>query len=436
MTKLITSLFSAKNLALALSFCLPMLSTAQVIFTQNFNASTTLTDYHNVAPTEHQFDFIGIAGTTSANAGSSVNNASSLNKLRAYRFAGVYAFARTTDFVQNATPSVLKIKFKINVISHTATTTSPGGGSFSVGSGFAASATAEDTLVTVHSRLAFGFVGNLSPSFFLRTGVTNSATYNTEQDVSWYINNSGASINYINPNGVGSTSLANDKADIWVGTTRIFSDISASVPAQNLTDFKFTFNNSGGTITVDDIEISTGSAVLPVTLSNFTAQKTGAANQLTWTTETEVNNKGYNVERLVANDTWASLGFVNGTGKASTYTFEDKNPLSISYYRLRQVDFDGKETLSKVISVSQDTKGRIGISPNPTSDKVTIEWGKNGVSDSEATLTLFDMTGRQVLSQKTSAETCQLDLSNLAKGVYMLTVQSNNAIYQERIIRQ
>ena len=436
MKKTFTSFFSAKNSALLFLFGLPMLSTAQVLFTQNFNSSTVLTDYWNASPTEHQFDFIGIAGTTSTSAGSSVNNASSLNKLRAYRFAGVYAFARTTDFVQNATPSVLKIKFKINVISHTATTTSPGGGSFSVGSGFAASATAEDTLVTVHSRLAFGFVGNSTPNFFLRTGIINSATYNGEQDVSWYINNSGASINYTNPDGVGSTSLANDKADIWVGTTRIFSDISASVPAQNLTDFKFTFNNSGGTITVDDIEISTGSnVVIPITLSSFAAKKTGAANQLTWTTATEINNNGYHVERQSGNGTWASLDFVKGNNKASTYIFEDKDPLSISYYRLRQVDFDGKESLSKVVSVNQIRKGSIGIFPNPTSDKVNITLSDNDRLESTM-VAVYNLIGKQVLVQKTTANTLELDMSSLAKGTYLLKIDTNNSTYTKKIIKQ
>ena len=182
--------------------------------------------------------------------------------------------------------------------------------------------------------------------------------------------------------------------------------------------------------------VASPGAVLPTELLNMTAKAVNNTNVISWETASETNNKGFDVQRQTSNDTWETLGFVQGTGKAATYTFEDKTPLSISYYRLRQVDFDGKETLSKVVSVRQNTKGRIGISPNPTTDKVTIQLNKNGVSDSEATLTLFDVTGRQVLTQKTSTETCQLDLSNLAKGVYMLTVQSNHAVYQEKIIRQ
>jgi Secretion system C-terminal sorting domain len=182
--------------------------------------------------------------------------------------------------------------------------------------------------------------------------------------------------------------------------------------------------------------VASPGAVLSVELTNLKATPLSKINVLTWETASEISNKGFDVERQNANGTWASLGFVNGVGKASTYTFEDKDPLSISYYRLRQIDFDGKETLSKIVSVSQNTKGRISISPNPTSDKVNIQLNQNDVLNQTTTLVLSDMTGRQVLTQTTTAGAFQLDLSNLAKGMYVVTLQSNNAIYQEKIIRQ
>jgi Secretion system C-terminal sorting domain len=182
--------------------------------------------------------------------------------------------------------------------------------------------------------------------------------------------------------------------------------------------------------------VASPGAVLSTELLNIKAKAANNTNIISWETASEINNKGFDVERQNANGTWASLGFVNGIGKAATYTFTDKGPLSISYYRLRQIDFDGKETLSKVVSVSQDTKGRISISPNPTSDKVNINLNQNDVSNQPTTVILSDMTGRQVLTQTTTSGAFQLDLSNLAKGMYVVTLQSNNAIYQEKIIRQ
>jgi Secretion system C-terminal sorting domain len=197
-----------------------------------------------------------------------------------------------------------------------------------------------------------------------------------------------------------------------------------------------TWGIAGYTGTFSPFIVASPGAVLSTELLNIKAKAVNNANIVSWETASEINNKGFDVERQNANGTWASLGFVNGIGKAATYTFEDKGPLSISYYRLRQIDFDGKETLSKVVSVSQDTKGRISISPNPTSDKVNIQLNQNDVSNQPTTVILSDMTGRQVLTQTTTSGAFQLDLSNLAKGMYVVTLQSNNAIYQEKIVRQ
>jgi citrate lyase gamma subunit len=197
-----------------------------------------------------------------------------------------------------------------------------------------------------------------------------------------------------------------------------------------------TWTATGYTGNFSPFIVASPGVVLSTELLNITVKAKNNENVVSWETASETNNKGFDVERQTANGTWASLGFVKGIGKAATYTFEDKGPLSISYYRLRQIDFDGKETLSKVVSVSQTKKGQMRISPNPISDIVNIQLNQNEALNQVATLVLSDMTGRQVLIQTIAAGTFQLDLSNLAKGMYVVTVQSNNAIYQEKIIHQ
>ena len=181
--------------------------------------------------------------------------------------------------------------------------------------------------------------------------------------------------------------------------------------------------------------------VLPVELVSFTATPLSKINKLTWLTATETNNKDFDIQRSPqppkgAFDKWESLGLVNAEGKAAAYTFWDNAPLSISYYRLRQVDFDGKETFSKVVSVSQTKGGSLTITPNPTSDKVQISVPNEAFSDQPMSITLYDLSGRQVLSQKSNASNASLDLSNLAKGVYLLEVQAQKMIYQEKVVRQ
>jgi hypothetical protein len=103
---------------------------------------------------------------------------------------------------------------------------------------------------------------------------------------------------------------------------------------------------------------------------------------------------------------------------------------------LRQVDFDGKETFSKVVSVSQNKGGSVSITPNPTSDKIQISVPNDASSDQTMDIALYDLSGRQVLSQRSNGANTSLDLSNLAKGVYLLEVQSQKMLYREKIVRQ
>ena len=144
-------------------------------------------------------------------------------------------------------------------------------------------------------------------------------------------------------------------------------------------------------------------------------------NQLTWATATEINSKGFDIQRQTPTGEWTSLGFVASQGKAAAYVFEDKAPLSTSYYRLRQMDNDGKETLSKVVSVSTDKKTNARFYPSVTKGDLTIEVANN------ATFSVFvlDLTRRTVLS-KTITGTETLDVSRLSSGTYILSLTNGS----------
>jgi hypothetical protein len=161
------------------------------------------------------------------------------------------------------------------------------------------------------------------------------------------------------------------------------------------------------------------STVLSVELISFTGKKKENMNLLTWETAAEINNKGFQVERLnPTNNEWAILGFVNAQNKASTYTFTDIDPLSTSYYRLRQIDNDGKEDLSKVISISAKVPHPLKIYPNVVKDFLTIE------TDNTADFVIVNLLGQQVLRGKTAQ---RIDVSALPQGAYLLRVGSEVA---------
>ncbi|MBL7814077.1 MAG: T9SS type A sorting domain-containing protein [Saprospiraceae bacterium] len=156
----------------------------------------------------------------------------------------------------------------------------------------------------------------------------------------------------------------------------------------------------------------TCNTVLPVEIVDFSGKNTEGGNLLTWTTANEQNNKGFGIERLAPNGQWVTLGFVNAKSKAANYEFIDKEPLSTSYYRLRQLDNDGKTALSKIISISIQGKQKLSIYPNPASNLLTVD----GL---EGDYQIFNLLGQVIL--RGQAKTL-IDISNLSSGSYLLKV--------------
>lgn len=162
---------------------------------------------------------------------------------------------------------------------------------------------------------------------------------------------------------------------------------------------------------------------LPIELISFDVQNTeGSKNQLTWTTASEKNNSHFDIERSTDGTTFHNIGQVKGNNKPSSYQYVDAAPFTTSYYRLKQVDFDGTTTYSKVVSVEQKGKGK-GLTVYPTlvsNGILTIDTEGGQLRD----YSVMNLLGQQVLVGKT---TKQIDVSALAKGTYMLKVGSDVA---------
>jgi hypothetical protein len=224
---------------------------------------------------------------------------------------------------------------------------------------------------------------------------------------------------------VGYTPANNDIVPLVIsGTSLIGTFSSVTLPANWAADYNSTRANVKFTITI------------PVELVDFTATPLSKTNKLTWITASELNNKGFDVQHQTLGGKWETLGFVKAEGKAANYNFVDNAPLSISYYRLRQVDFDGKETLSKVVSASQVKDSKVAVYPNPVSDKLNLSISDDIDETQQTNIALYDLMGRTILQQTTVSKTTELDLSILAKGVYLLDIQSKTAVFQQKIIKQ
>jgi hypothetical protein len=177
------------------------------------------------------------------------------------------------------------------------------------------------------------------------------------------------------------------------------------------------YNPAAGTVTI------AVNAVLSTELVSFTAKANGNTNLLTWQTATEKNNSKFDIERSANGSQFTSIGTVKGNGttaSASSYTFLDEGPLSISYYRLVSVDNNGKKETSNVVTVLRGANGKTKLFPTLVVDKMTI------VSDSNEpqAFNIFDLTGRNV---QRGTFTTQQDVfvSGLATGTYILKVGSD-----------
>ena len=139
----------------------------------------------------------------------------------------------------------------------------------------------------------------------------------------------------------------------------------------------------------------------PVRLISFTASAQKDAVLLNWSTASEINNKGYGIERTTdpAAGVWTSIGFVDGHGsdnQRSGYSYTDKAVSSgIYYYRLKQLDMDGTATYSNVLSVNlQSADLQLSASPNPFSTSTTISYTLT--QNEKVSLYLYDMSGELV----------------------------------------
>ncbi|WP_066836746.1 T9SS type A sorting domain-containing protein [Rufibacter ruber] len=171
--------------------------------------------------------------------------------------------------------------------------------------------------------------------------------------------------------------------------------------------------------------------VLPVTLTAFTATASKGYVQLKWSTSSELNNDRFEIERTLDLQTYTKIGEVAGAGTCNTlkhYTFTDHNPaLGKAYYRLKQVDTDGKQEYSKLVSALvtlPQSAATVTVAPNPVHGKATISL--QHLSGGEVTLELVSLQNQRYYSEKIRLEKGTNQLTRnwqlLPSGVYLLRV--------------
>lgn len=179
---------------------------------------------------------------------------------------------------------------------------------------------------------------------------------------------------------------------------------------------------------------------LPIELLYFHAEAEGDVVRTFWETATEINNDYFAVERSDDGYTWDDVGTLKGAGNSTSpqvYSLMDSAPLSgLSYYRLRQVDFDGTFAHSEIRAVFFDqTAGQsLMLYPNPTHREVTVHL--NGIDADIETLSIFNLVGQELWKQHGQGQSIEkVDLSSLPSGTYLVQVQSADRVYRKKVVR-
>jgi hypothetical protein len=172
---------------------------------------------------------------------------------------------------------------------------------------------------------------------------------------------------------------------------------------------------------------------LPITLIDFKAGKEGDFVKLAWSTATQINNDYFLVEKSKNGIDFIPIESLKGAGNSQSilnYQTTDRSPYSgISYYRLKQVDYDGTVSYSKIVAVKFDEHKNITVSPNPGTGIFNIQ-GLNA----EAEISVQNPLGQVVLIQKAFSDSSEIDLSSQPSGVYFIQVNNGEASSSAKII--
>ncbi len=201
-----------------------------------------------------------------------------------------------------------------------------------------------------------------------------------------------------------------------------------------------------GSVLSGDYTGTDNSNPLPVELTMFTATAAGKDVVLNWTTASEHNNIGFEIQRSVDGNQFEAVGFVNGKGNSTTlsgYRSIDQQAFDVAselYYRLKQIDADGKTAYSTVVRVSAGSMARQSVSayPNPftRSTQLMIETDV----DCKATIAVTDISGRVVVSKVTditkgATAIDVTEMESLQSGIYFIHTEVNGTSQSVKVVK-
>lgn len=197
-------------------------------------------------------------------------------------------------------------------------------------------------------------------------------------------------------------------------------------------------NTSAGEITASSVSTfdfftlasTDGNNPLPVELISFRATSILEGVLLEWKTSSELNNDYFEIQRSENLTDWEAIGRVGGAGttnKTQSYYFNDYSNLTLAYYRLKQVDYDGQFEYSEVLKIENASARVVDIYPNPSQGVLHIRH-----AESVDEIEIRNLQGKLVYSSTEPLET--LEISHLQNGIYLMRLSVANQLITKQLV--
>lgn len=181
---------------------------------------------------------------------------------------------------------------------------------------------------------------------------------------------------------------------------------------------------------------TTCDAIIPIEMMDFIAKVDKNIVRLKWITAQEVNTSFYVLQKSTDLNEWITIARTNGHGtyyKTSVYDAVDPFPVKgVTYYRIKEVDFDGKLHHSNILAVEMNENTHLKVYPNPVGSEINIAHGEEIIKS----VAVYNIVGQLVMNvsfEKTNIG--KIDMSALQQGQYNLHIYTDRGFYSERIFK-
>lgn len=291
--------------------------------------------------------------------------------------------------------------------------------------------TVTTTEVDVHARPTITPVANQP---------CNGATYSVTVDVdldSYNVSvdqDGGTPFSVTGTGGTLSTSTLTGTGVVQVVISNIPSGSGWSIDVSDVSGISCGLTGTSGTC----------ATVLPIELVSFWGEAKQNYNDLDWITSTEINNDYFVLEKSLDGIDFEEVeGYIPGAGNSTeqlSYDKIDENPFSQTYYRLKQVDYDGKYAYSNTIVLENNSNNLkdIAVYPNPIENDLVLnfESTQKGVANLYLTNTLGQVVFQKEVKTEVGLNNQNLSLEYLPQGIYFLALQLNDFVISEKVTKQ